>query len=211
MKNKICGIYAIKNKLNNKMYIGSSIDIKKRWKQHKNLLKNNKHHSKKLQSAWNLSSAKNFEFKIIEETKIKNLLEKEDLYINKYNTFFNGYNMTEGVYKFYKTHKKYRKKIRQEKYKIEYAELKELCENINFDLYFDIAPTKVRRIIRLIEHYTKTYQLKGYKIIKINSHHSIPSITVYKDNNNRFYLSIYKNELYIEYPGKNRRKVMVGE
>lgn len=35
MANKICGVYKIKNIVNDKFYIGSSKDIKKRWKQHK--------------------------------------------------------------------------------------------------------------------------------------------------------------------------------
>ncbi len=36
---KKMGIYKIKNKYNNKEYIGSSIDIEKRWKRHLNDLK----------------------------------------------------------------------------------------------------------------------------------------------------------------------------
>ena len=31
----ICGIYKIGNKVNGKCYIGQSIDIKRRWRQHK--------------------------------------------------------------------------------------------------------------------------------------------------------------------------------
>jgi len=43
---KISGIYkAQSDKFSNKIYIGSSIDIFKRWNSHLNDLKRNKHHS----------------------------------------------------------------------------------------------------------------------------------------------------------------------
>jgi hypothetical protein len=47
-KNKICGIYCITLISKDKKYIGSSINIKKRLMEHKYLLINNKHHSKKI-------------------------------------------------------------------------------------------------------------------------------------------------------------------
>ena len=37
------GIYSITNKLNNKKYIGQSLDIKSRWRQHIGELKKNNH------------------------------------------------------------------------------------------------------------------------------------------------------------------------
>jgi len=46
---KIIGIYKITNTKNNKVYIGESNNIYKRWKEHIDDLNNNKHHSKKLQ------------------------------------------------------------------------------------------------------------------------------------------------------------------
>ncbi len=39
---KVCGIYCIENKVNGKKYVGQSIDIYKRWKQHRNELNNKK-------------------------------------------------------------------------------------------------------------------------------------------------------------------------
>lgn len=49
----ITGIYIIKNILNNKIYVGSTIDIKKRWRDHKWHLKENKHHNSHLQASYN--------------------------------------------------------------------------------------------------------------------------------------------------------------
>ncbi len=42
MKNKICGIYVIKNTVNDLCYVGQSIDILTRWVAHKNAAKNKK-------------------------------------------------------------------------------------------------------------------------------------------------------------------------
>jgi len=60
------GIYEIRNKLNSHRYIGSSIDICKRFMSHKYSLWNNNHKSIKLQRAWNKYGEQHFEFNILE-------------------------------------------------------------------------------------------------------------------------------------------------
>lgn len=57
-----CGLYYIRNVTNNKIYIGSSIMLTKRFKEHKLKLKTNKHQCKKLQNAVNKYGIDNFEF-----------------------------------------------------------------------------------------------------------------------------------------------------
>lgn len=52
MKNKISGIYKITNKVNGKIYIGSSTNIIARWKGHFALLKNKEHENNYLQNAF---------------------------------------------------------------------------------------------------------------------------------------------------------------
>ena len=47
------GIYKIINKVNGKYYVGSSLNINKRWSVHKSALSKNKHHNDHLQNAWN--------------------------------------------------------------------------------------------------------------------------------------------------------------
>jgi len=49
----VSGIYKIINLKNNKIYIGSSICIIKRWYHHKYHLINNNHSNCYLQNAWN--------------------------------------------------------------------------------------------------------------------------------------------------------------
>lgn len=65
-KEVICGIYRIINTLDNKYYIGSSINIYKRWSRHIRDLNKNKHHSVKLQRAWNKYGKQRFIFEILE-------------------------------------------------------------------------------------------------------------------------------------------------
>jgi group I intron endonuclease len=87
------GIYKIVNKENGKIYIGSSYDIEGRWWDHKSLLRNNKHHSKHLQRAWNKHEEHMFSFEIIENCKIDELFEREQFYLDtllKAQTYING-------------------------------------------------------------------------------------------------------------------------
>lgn len=89
------GIYYIKNILNNKVYVGSSVDIYARWRCHKYMLKNNKHTSKHLQHSWNKYGEKSFEFIVIEFCDVNLLIENEQKHIDNlksYNDEF-GYNL----------------------------------------------------------------------------------------------------------------------
>jgi group I intron endonuclease len=95
-KEKFCGIYKIENITNGKIYIGSSVDIRERWRRHKKDLKKNKHHSEYLQRAWNKYGEQAFLFTVIEYVKDDCLLlEKEQYYINLYDSYHNGYNANE--------------------------------------------------------------------------------------------------------------------
>ena len=62
---KISGVYKIKNILNGHCYIGSAVDIKKRWRDHKNCLRNNNHRNAHLQNARNKYGEDSFKFNIL--------------------------------------------------------------------------------------------------------------------------------------------------
>lgn len=98
MSELLTGIYAIKNLVNNKVYIGQAIDINKRWREHLSSLLNNKHYNKHLQKSWNKYGKKNFTFEIIEECEEDKLNEKETEYIQyfKANNINLGYNQNIG-------------------------------------------------------------------------------------------------------------------
>jgi group I intron endonuclease len=63
---KTCGIYCIRNSVNGKVYIGSSISIKSRWNTHRNQLRRGLHHSIYLQRAWVAYGEAAFTFEIVE-------------------------------------------------------------------------------------------------------------------------------------------------
>lgn len=57
------GVYEIVNTTNGKSYVGSSINMKKRWSEHRCGLRNNTHHAMVLQRAWNKYGEGAFVFK----------------------------------------------------------------------------------------------------------------------------------------------------
>lgn len=95
---KMCGIYAIVNTKNNKIYVGQSRDIECRWRMHKHELNTNTHCNSHLQRAWNSYGVDSFDFIILELCDVSQLNEKELFYINKHNaTQHNcGYNICGG-------------------------------------------------------------------------------------------------------------------
>lgn len=93
MKNKyrICpevipGVYAIVNKVNGHMYIGSSFDVYGRWSKHQQDLIKEIHHSDYLQKAWNKYKKKNFDFVILERVdgSIKDRFATEQKWVDSY-------------------------------------------------------------------------------------------------------------------------------
>lgn len=91
-------IYSIINEVNGKRYVGMTIDISRRLRKHKTELKNNTHHSFKLQNAWNLYGEENFSYSF-REVKINcynELYKLEAEEIKKYDSYKNGYNCNAG-------------------------------------------------------------------------------------------------------------------
>ena len=85
------GIYAIVCTSTNKYYIGQAVNIKKRWATHLSTLKRNIHFNIKLQRAWNKYGESSFCFIILEECN--NLMEREQFYIDKYESSTSGFNL----------------------------------------------------------------------------------------------------------------------
>jgi group I intron endonuclease len=91
------GIYKITNKISGNAYIGYAQNIEERWKEHIRASKSDSRQSNKiLYLAFNKYGIENFNFEVLEECD-RSLLQKREIYwIEYYNTFKNGYNMTPG-------------------------------------------------------------------------------------------------------------------
>jgi group I intron endonuclease len=84
------GIYKITNPVNNEIYIGSAANgLKKRFWQHKRLLKLNKNPCKYLQRVYNKNSNVDFVFEILEFCSKEDCIKKEQYYIDTLNPKYN--------------------------------------------------------------------------------------------------------------------------
>lgn len=99
------GIYLITNNINNKVYVGQSITLRKRLIQHYNLYSNPRVSKKALYQAINKYGIENFSVSILEYIECNEITEQvfkilnkwEIYYIAKYNSFGDGgYNETKG-------------------------------------------------------------------------------------------------------------------
>jgi group I intron endonuclease len=86
---KISGIYKITNLINNKFYIGSAVSLLSRYHTHKNSFVKNKHKNQHLQNSINKYGIDNFKFEVIELCNKKELLIKEQYYIDTLNPDYN--------------------------------------------------------------------------------------------------------------------------
>lgn len=90
------GIYKITNQINGHSYIGLSTHIEDRWNYHKTPYNWKREKDKSLYKAIIKYGIDNFNFEVLEECSLEQLSEREKYYIEKYDTFYNGYNMTAG-------------------------------------------------------------------------------------------------------------------
>ena len=89
------GIYLITNTINGMQYVGQSVDMSQRWSQHKTAAKNIKE-TADLYQAMREYGIDNFTCEVIEECSKEQLNEREIYWIDYYDTFYHGYNMTRG-------------------------------------------------------------------------------------------------------------------
>ena len=96
---KKSGIYQIRNLVNGKIYVGSSVNLNRRKNKHFYKLRHNMHANLKLQNAFNKYGETAFIFEIIEIVDDKHqLLNREQYYIDKYNVVQEGYNILPNAY-----------------------------------------------------------------------------------------------------------------
>jgi len=99
---KPAGIYQVKNMVNGKMLLGSSLNLEGPLNRHKFMLKIGSHTHKTLQRDWDELGADNFVFEILEEVKLVdspkfNLSDEltllEMIWLEKLQPVENGYNL----------------------------------------------------------------------------------------------------------------------
>lgn len=106
-------IYLITNLINNKRYVGQSIDCHRRFSQHKAVA--GKDHHSALHGAMQKYGTENFQMEILEE-HVANYNEREQYWINHYNTLVpNGYNIMRGGSNTY-IPTKYRRQFNDDQY-----------------------------------------------------------------------------------------------
>ena len=94
-------VYKITNLINNMVYIGSSIEVERRWRQHKqaSINENDHHYNYPLMKAFREFGINNFKFEIIETCiDYKEMIEAEHNWIIKENCVEpKGYNQTDNT------------------------------------------------------------------------------------------------------------------
>lgn len=73
----ICGVYTITNTKNGKKYVGQSLDVLQRWRQHRHRLDEGTHLNAHLQAAWKLHGADAFLFQVLHSCEPEALGEAE--------------------------------------------------------------------------------------------------------------------------------------
>ena len=82
------GIYAIIHTPTGRRYVGQSVRIEVRFREHRKSLRRGEHYNAKLQRAWNAHGETEFQFTILEECIADNLTEREQFYIDQ-EAYFN--------------------------------------------------------------------------------------------------------------------------
>jgi chromosome partitioning protein len=91
----IPGIYAIRNSLNGKVYVGSAVSLWDRIYNHIWHLKEGTHRNPKLLNAWRKHGSDSFSFEVLETVQlVDSLIEREQAWIDKLDTVAAGYNLS---------------------------------------------------------------------------------------------------------------------
>lgn len=85
------GVYLITNTINQHKYVGSSVNIRRRWREHRSSLNRGTSTCTVLQRAWNLYGEDAFAYSVLEYVSARGeLAAKEQYYINKMQPEYNA-------------------------------------------------------------------------------------------------------------------------
>lgn len=86
--------------MDGKVYVGSAVNLKKRWFHHRKLLRKGMHHSVHLQRAWAKYGESSFVFEVLEVCPLEGLTGREQALLDQTRSYadVHGYNMTPTAY-----------------------------------------------------------------------------------------------------------------
>lgn len=91
------GIYLIRCTATKRVYVGSAVDLKRRWTDHRRDLRNGVHHSAKLQRAWNRFGADAFSFEPVLSCDVGLLKDCEQELLNFYGGARHCFNISDST------------------------------------------------------------------------------------------------------------------
>ena len=127
---EISGIYKITNTITGDFYIGSSKDVKRRWREHKSPSRWKRCQNNPLYQDFQKYGVDKFEFQVIAEVEVDKLKEKEQEFIEMLNPTYNNRNADGFDIERYKEsqkeyQKEYQKSDKRKEYKKKYQS--QLC------------------------------------------------------------------------------------
>ncbi len=87
-----CGIYGIFNFIDEAFYVGSSLNVRRRLRDHLSKLRKNKHNNASLQSRWNTTRESDWGLVVFELCSFKDRFTREQHFIDMRLSHFEGYN-----------------------------------------------------------------------------------------------------------------------
>jgi group I intron endonuclease len=91
------GVYGIFNLVNNKVLVGSTNNLNRRWKEHRSYSRFGKHPNPHFQAAWDKYGETFFEFRVLEKCSVDVLISRENSWMEYWHSKDDsyGYNMQE--------------------------------------------------------------------------------------------------------------------
>lgn len=71
----LCGVYSITHRPTGRLYVGQSVDIFKRWREHMRMLLVEHHHAPDLQALWDADGPTAFDFRVLESVDDEAMLD----------------------------------------------------------------------------------------------------------------------------------------
>ncbi len=85
------GVYAIVNQTTRDMYVGSAVNVRRRWNAHRNALTKQAHYNSRLQRAFDKYKSDMFDWEIVEFVSDESqLISREQFWINFFQPAYNG-------------------------------------------------------------------------------------------------------------------------